>query len=182
VVQFTDFSSNGGATGALADTGYDMPAIDYMWTKYNEQLIAASRTFTGSATYESAPRRTCAKQVWLHASLESSTTSISTLYTQAALGGHKFGDHRIAKTAFHTQVTPLMYTLSTIGNEIHYDDRLHRDSHVTGFLAKRITTILDGAPIYVKGPCDKPLAKTCCFRKSMVGAATRCRYVYLPCD
>jgi hypothetical protein len=62
--------------------------------------------------------------------------------TQAALGGHSFGDHRITKTAFHTQVTAtlLMYTLATIANEIHYDDRLHRDSHSTGFLAKIVTT------------------------------------------
>jgi hypothetical protein len=33
MVQFTDFSSNGRATGVLADTGYAMPAIDYVRTK-----------------------------------------------------------------------------------------------------------------------------------------------------
>jgi hypothetical protein len=54
MVQFTDFSSNGRATGVLADTGYAMPAIEYMWTKYSDQLIAAARTYTGFATYERA--------------------------------------------------------------------------------------------------------------------------------
>jgi hypothetical protein len=47
-----------------------------------------------------------------------------------------------------------MYTLATIANEIHYGDHLHRDNHGTGFLAKRVTTILDGTPIFVQEPSE----------------------------
>jgi hypothetical protein len=54
MVQFTDFSSNGRATGVVADTGYAIAAINYMWTKYNDQLITAAQTFTGFATYDRA--------------------------------------------------------------------------------------------------------------------------------
>jgi hypothetical protein len=43
MVQFTDFSSNGRATGVLADTGYAMPAIEYMWTKERKNKTNANR-------------------------------------------------------------------------------------------------------------------------------------------
>ena len=170
MVQFTDFSSNGRATGVLADTGYAMPAIEYMWTKYSDQLIAAARTYTGFATYERATENVLKTRVAV--CFYGIFYYIHQYPTQAALGVHRYGDHRITKTAFHAQVTPLMYTLAAIVNEIHYDDRLHRDNHGTGFLAKRVTTILDGAPIYVKEPCDKPLANMlfskkyggCCYK------------------
>jgi hypothetical protein len=77
-----------------------------LWTKYNDQLIAAARTFTGFATYERATENV--RKTRVAACFYGIFYYIQHQYpTQAALGGHRFGDHRITKTAFHTQVTPL---------------------------------------------------------------------------
>ena len=169
-VLFTEFSSNRRATGVKADTGYSLHALEYVWEKHKPALLDAARTFKGFEMYARSSQKRLETRVAV-------CTYCCLFYiheypTQATLCGHRFGDHTVTKTAFHTQVTPILYILATILKEIFYDDRLHEDNHGTGIMSKRVTTIIDCAPIFVQEPSDKDLANAlyqkkyggCCYK------------------
>jgi hypothetical protein len=91
-----------------------------------------------------------------------------------------FGGHIITKTAFHTQVSPILYTPASIPKEIFYDDRLHEASqswHALEFCPGVSPPPLIAPPSPPKSRGTRVLQLHCIKKIMGGGAATKSRHV-----
>ena len=172
VQDWTAHAHNHVESGVLYATGYSCEVLDYVWLKYGDKLITAISTLTPPLCFDEE--------------YTAALLYIGLLYIHHYPRWNTFYSHvlktpltgPIDKNKFYTHVVPIICELSMMICEIHWDDRLRRINHGTGFLADRVTTIFDGTNIDVSNIyADHDLQKVmfcgskynhCCF-KIMIG-------------
>ena len=131
-----DYSSNGQATGVLHDTGYRMNVLEAVWTKYRVSLLRRVENYKGFMVAKKQGAYQLEEQVGF--AMYVALNYIHQYPTVASYSQFKaFGRSRksMSKTTFYSQAVTVMVELARLIDEVHYSDRLHPDSHGTGFFA-----------------------------------------------
>jgi hypothetical protein len=146
-----DYSSNGQATGVLHDTGYRMNVLEAVWTKYRVSLLRRVENYKGFMVAKKQGAYQLEEQVGF--AMYVALNYIHQYPTVASYSQFKaFGRSRksMSKTTFYSQAVTVMVELARLIDEVHYSDRLHPDSHGTGFFRRYFTVIVDCAPVMVQ--------------------------------
>jgi hypothetical protein len=148
-----DYSSNGQATGVLHDTGYRMNVLEAVWTKYRVSLLRRVENYKGFMVAKKQGAYQLEEQVGF--AMYVALNYIHQYPTVASYSQFKaFGRSRksMSKTTFYSQAVTLMVELARLIDEVHYSDRLHPDSHGTGFFRHYFTVIVwAGLSIFCAG-------------------------------